>query len=93
MNKIMAFTAITLITFASNNVAAERIQYSINDATTVSNQNNNKISITFSGKTMRNPDTLTAQDPLETESGSDNNSGANGGQSNTSNHGTGGIGN
>ena len=71
-----------IMLYSSGAIAADRIQYSATDASSVSNDNDNSLSWTFSEKVSRMSGALTAEDPLNgDEMSGDNGSGSSGGGS------------
>jgi len=65
MKKIMTFTAAGILIMVAGSAHADRVQYSIEQASSLSNSSNNNLSITFSHKAVRNPGALTAADSNE----------------------------
>ncbi|MBR2299394.1 MAG: hypothetical protein IJ870_02325 [Alphaproteobacteria bacterium] len=85
MRKSITLTAMALIMAKTGAVSAERIQYSKADAADMANEGANLLSWTFSGKTVRNPEALTADTPVSEDErsanagGESDGSGTNGG--------------
>ncbi len=62
MQKLITLTTVGMLIVAASSANADRVQYSLEQATSLSNASNNNMSITFSHKAIRNPNTLTAKD-------------------------------